>query len=69
MGAAVTEFLSGLWAAYKARRAAKALEDLAKGKAILDQAQAEADEMEKARKELDASLSSAPAVPPPIPKS
>jgi len=70
MGAAVVEFFSGLWAAYKARRAAQAQADLQVGKDILDQAQREAAEMaaaqaklDAARKELDASLSTTPTVP------
>jgi hypothetical protein len=62
MGAAVAEFFGALWARWKARRAALALSDLEKGKAILDQAQREADEMERARRELDAGLSGTPVV-------
>lgn len=60
MGNAVAEFFGALWARWKARRAAQALADLEKGKAILDQAQREADEMERARRELDAGLSGTP---------
>ena len=69
MGAAVVEFFSGLWAAYKARRSAQALADLQKGKDILDQAQREAQEMRaaaeamEARKRLDVTLSDVPLVP------
>ena len=69
MGAAVVEFFSGLWAAYKARRSAQALADLQKGKDILDQAQREAQEMRaaaeamEARKRLDVTLSGVPLVP------
>ena len=69
MGAAVIEFFSGLWAAYKARRAAQAQADLQAGKDILDQAQREAAEMRaaaeamEARKRLDTELSGVPIVP------
>ena len=62
MGNAVAEFFGALWARWKARRAAQALADLEKGKAILDQAQREADEMERARRELDAGMSGTPVV-------
>lgn len=64
---AVLAFLDRLWTSFKARKAEKAARDLEAGKVILDQAQREAEAMEKARKELDATLSAAPAVPPPLP--
>ena len=69
MGAAVIEFFSGLWAAYKARRAAQALADLQRGADILAQAEREAQEMRaaadamEARKRLDVTLSGVPLVP------
>ena len=64
----ILDFLDGLWAKLKARRAAQAAADLARGQEIIDKAQAEADAMEAARKELDAALSATPAVPPAPPK-
>lgn len=73
MGAAVVEFFSGLWAAYKARRAAQAQADLQAGKDILDQAEREAAEMRaaadaaEARKRLDTTLSGVPLVPAALP--
>jgi len=69
MGAAVVEFFSGLWAAWKARKAARAMADLQAGKDILDQAEREAAEMRaaadaaEARKRLDTTLSGVPIVP------
>ena len=65
---ALLDFLDSVWARLKARRAAKAAADLARGQEIIDKAQAEADAMEAARKELDAALSATPAVPPAPPK-
>lgn len=72
MGAAVAEFFGALWARWKARRAAQAMSDLEKGKAILEQAQREADEMAaaaaaaEARKRLDTELSGVPVVGVPV---
>ena len=66
---AILSWLDSFWAAYKARRAAQAMADLEKGKAIIDQAQREADEMaaavaaQEARKRLDTELSGVPLVP------
>lgn len=64
---ALLDFLDSVWAHLKARRAAKAAADLARGKEIIDAAEAEAREMEAAAKELDAHLNTVPAVPPPVP--
>ena len=63
------DIVNGLWARIKARRAARAASELAKGQEILDQAQREADEMaaavaaQEARKRLDTELSGVPIVP------
>ena len=65
---AILDWVDRVWTTLKARKAARAAADLEAGKVILDQAQREAEAMEKARKELDATLSAVPAVPPPIPK-
>ena len=65
---ALLDFIDSVWTRIKARRAAQAAADLARGQEIIDKAQAEADAMEAARKELDAALSATPAVPPAPPK-
>lgn len=62
---AILDFIDSVWAKFKARRAAKAAADLQAGADILAQAQREADEMEAARKSLDAELSATPATPAP----
>lgn len=63
----ILDFLDGLWTKLKARRAAQAAADLARGQEILDQAAQEAAEMERAAKELDQALSTTPNTVPPKP--
>ena len=60
----ILDFLDGLWAKLKARRAAQAAADLARGQEIIDAAEAEAREMARAAQELDATLNTVPSVPP-----
>ena len=66
---AILDWLDQFWAALKARKAARAAADVEAGKAIIDQAQREADEMAaavaaaEARKRLDTDLSGVPVVP------
>ena len=57
------DLLDRLRAAYRARRASQAMADLQRGADILAKAQAEAADMDAARKELDTSLSTTPTVP------
>lgn len=65
------DLLDRMRAAYRARRVAQATADLQRGKDILDQAQAEAQEMRAAadameeRKRLTTSVAGVPVVPPP----
>lgn len=63
----ILDFLDGIWTKLKARRAAQAAADLQRGAEIIDRAEAEAREMEKAAQELDAHLNGVPVVPPPVP--
>ena len=57
-------FVNRVWDSIKTTLRLKAAADVEAGAAILAQAQAEADEMERAAKELDQALSVTPAVPP-----
>lgn len=65
---AVLDWIDRVWTAIKARKAAKAAADVAKGSEIIAQAQREADEMRaavaaaEARKRLDTDLSGVPIV-------
>ena len=66
---ALLDWIDRVWTAIKARKAAKAAVDVAKGAEIIAQAQREADEMRaaaeamEARKRLDTELSGVPIVP------
>ena len=57
------DLLDRMRAAYRAKRIAQANADLQRGADILAKAQAEAADMDAARKELDTSLSTTPTVP------
>ena len=65
---ALLDWIDRVWNAIKARKAAKAAADVAKGAEIIAQAQKEADEMREAaaaaeaRKRLDTELSTVPKV-------
>ena len=59
---ALLDWIDRVWNAIKARKAAKAAADVAKGAEIIAQAQKEADEMAAAGKSLDAELSTVPKV-------
>ena len=60
-------FVNRVWDSIKTTLRLKAAADVEAGAKILAQAQAEADEMERAAKELDQALSTTPNTVPPKP--